>query len=207
MDSDSFNFFSICEIRFGGAAILDNHKNADHCYFILSGKGYSIINGKRYEYKPGDVMWIPGNSDHEMYPIGIETLRFLVTLTPKDFNQTEPFIRNIKEVSPVVPPKHNNSVAYPIVTPKNGGSNTIEFNVTEIRPGGYSEQDVNEDADRICFMISGSGYALCDGERLDFGPNDALYIPKGAKHEIYVEGEETLRMAVTYGPVRMAMRG
>ena len=54
MDTDSFNFFSICEIRFGGAAILDNHKDADHCYFILSGKGYSLIKGKRYEYKPGE---------------------------------------------------------------------------------------------------------------------------------------------------------
>lgn len=207
MDSDSFNFFSICEINFGGAALLDNHKNADHCYFILSGKGYSIINGKRYEYKPNDVMWIPGNADHEMYPIGAETLRFVVTLTGKDFNQTEPFIRNIKEITPVAPPLHQNASAYPIVTPKNGGSNTIEFHVTEIRPGGCAEQDVHEDADHVYYMISGQGYAIVEGERLDFGKDDALYVPKGSKHEMYVEGEETLRMVVTFGPARMALRG
>jgi len=206
MDSDSFGFFSICEIRFGGAAITDNHKDADHCYYILSGKGYSIINGKRYEYNPGDVMWIPGNSDHEMYPIGIETLRFVVTLTPKDFNQTEPFIRNIKEIKPVLPPKHVDASAYPLVTPKNGGSNTIEFHITEIRPGGCAEKDVHEDADHVYFFTSGYGYTICDGERLDFGPNDALYVPKGTEHEMYVIGEETLRMVVTFGPSRMAMR-
>ena len=205
--SDSFNFFSICEIKFGGAAITDNHKDADHCYFILSGKGYSIIKGKRYEYQPNDVMWIPGNSDHEMYPIGAETLRFVVTLTPKDFNQTEPFIRNINEITPVLPPKHQNASAYPIVTPKNGGSNTIEFHVTEIRPGGCAEADVHEDADHVYFFISGRGHAICDGEKLPFGPNDALFVPKGASHEMYVEGEETLRMVVTFGPSRKAMRG
>jgi mannose-6-phosphate isomerase-like protein (cupin superfamily) len=203
----TFNFFSICEIRFGGAAILDNHKDADHCYFILSGKGYSFIKGKRYEYKPNDVMWIPGNCDHEMYPIGVETLRFLVTLPPKDFNQTEPFIRNISEVSPVVPPKHVDASAYPIVTPKNGGSNTIEFHVTEIRPGGRADADVHEESDHMYFFISGRGYTICDGEKLEFGPNDALYIPKGVKHEMAVVGEETLRMAVTFAPARMAMRG
>jgi hypothetical protein len=46
MDSDTYNFFSICEIRFGGAAILDNHKNADHCYFILPEKGIPSSTGK-----------------------------------------------------------------------------------------------------------------------------------------------------------------
>ena len=207
MDSDTFSFFSICEIRFGGAAITDNHKDADHCYFFLSGKGYSIINGKRYEYGPGDLMWIPGNSDHEMYPIGVETLRFVVTLTGKDFNQTEPFVRAMSEISPVVPPKHVDASAYPLVTPKNGGSNTIEFHVTEIRPGGKAEKDVHEDADHVYFFTSGYGYTICDGERLDFGPNDALYIPKGTEHEMYVKGEETLRMVVTFGPARQVMRG
>lgn len=206
MDSDSFNFFSICEIRFGGAAIPDTHKDADHCYFFLSGKGYSIIEGVRYEYGPGDLMWIPGNSLHEMYPTGIETLRFIVTLTPKDFNQTKPFIRNVRDVEPVVPPKHFDASAYPLAMPKNGGSNTIEFHVTEIRPTGRAEEDVHEDADHVYFFISGYGYTICDGERLDFGPNDALYIPKGTKHEMHVKGEETLRMVVTFGPSRKMMR-
>lgn len=206
MDSDTYTFFSICEIRFGGAAITDKHINSDHCYFILSGKGYSIINGQRFEYGPGDVMWIPGNADHEMYPTGIESLRFIVTLTGKDFNQTEPFIRNVHDVKPVSPPKHVNTSSYPIVTPKNGGSNTIEFHVTEIRPGGCAEKEAHADADHVCYIISGYGYAVVDGERLDFGPNDSLYIPKGAEHEIFVDGEETLRMAVTFGPSRMIMR-
>lgn len=206
MDSDTYNFFSICEIRVGGAAILDNHKDADHCYFILAGKGYSIINGVRYEYQPGDVMWIPGNSDHEMYPKGLETLRFIVTLTGKDFNQTEPFVRPVTSVEGITPPKHINATAWPVVTPKNGGSNTIEFHVTEIRPDGCAEMDVHEDADHMYFFMSGHGYSIVEGERYDFGPDDALYIPMGSKHEMYPSAGETLRMVASFGPSRAVMR-
>ncbi len=205
MDSDTYNFFSICEIRFGGAAILDNHKDADHCYFILSGKGYSIINGKRYEYKVGDVMWIPGNSDHEMYPIGVQTLKFLVTLTPKEFSQTEPFIRNINDVTPTVPDA-GKATAFPISNPKNGGSNTIEFQVVEILPDGVVRGQT-EESDQMSYVISGRGYAIADGERLPLVVEDGFYIPKGVKYEIHPDGGQTLRIAQSFGPARISSRG
>jgi len=203
----TLQFFSICEIRFGGAAILDNHKDADHCYFILSGRGYSIIDGKRYEYGPNDVLWIPGNKDHEMYPIGLETLRFVVTLTPapgggKPFRATEPFVRNIYDVEGVVPPLHENSTAFPIVTPKNGGSDSIEFHVTEIRPGGAALKDNHPNSDHVYYILSGRGYSIIDGERYDFGPGDALYIPMGSDHEMYPVGDDTLKFIVTFTPAR-----
>lgn len=205
IDSDTYNFFSICEIRFGGAAILDNHKDADHCYFILSGKGYSLINGKRYEYKVGDVMWIPGNADHEMYPIGVQTLKFLVTLTPKEFSQTEPFIRNINEVAAVALAEGKQATAFPIATPKNGGSNTIEFQVVEILPEGCISGQVAE-SDQMTYVISGKGYAIVDGERLPLVAEDGLYVPKGGKYEIYPENGQVLRLAQSFGPARKASR-
>ncbi len=206
MDSDTYGFFSICEIRFGGAAILDNHKDADHCYFILSGKGYSIINGKRYEYKVGDVMWIPGNSDHEMYPIGVQTLKFVVTLTPKEFSQTEPFIRNVNDVAPIAVTDAKNATAFPISNPTNGGSNTIDFQVVEILPDGHVSGQVAE-SDQMTYVISGRGYVLADGEKLPLVAEDGFYIPKGVKYEIHPEGGQCLRLAQSFGPARMSVRG
>lgn len=205
--SDSIQFFSVCEIRHGGAALKDIHKDADHVYFILSGRGYSIIEGQRYEYKPNDVMWIPGNCQHEMYPIGTETLRFAVTLTPAaganvPFRATKPFVRNIDEVTPVCPPLHENASSYPMVTPKNGGSDSIEYFVTEIRPGGAALKDVHKDADHVYFFLSGKGYSIIEGERFEFGPFDALFIPKNMEHEMAPIGEQTLRFVVTFTPAR-----
>jgi len=205
MDSDTYNFFSICEIRFGGAAILDNHKDADHCYFILSGKGYSLINGKRYDYKVGDVMWIPGNSDHEMYPIGVQTLKFLVTLTPKEFSQTEPFIRNINEVTATAVEGAKNATAFPISNPKNGGSKTIEFQVVDILPDGVVEGQVAE-SDQMSYVIAGKGYVIADGEKLPLIAEDGFFIPKGAKYEIHAADGQILRIAQSFGPARMVSR-
>lgn len=206
MGTDSYNFFSICEISYGGAALEDLHVDADHCYFILEGSGYSIIEGQRYEYKKGDVMWIPGNCKHEMYPKSIEGLRFVVTLTGEDFNQTKPFVRAVTSVDPVVPPLHNNAVAWPVVLPKNGGSNTVEFHITELFPEGNAEEDVHEDADHMYYFIEGTGYSIVEGERLEYGPGDALFIPRGAKHSMFNTGAGTLRMVASFGPARKAMR-
>jgi mannose-6-phosphate isomerase-like protein (cupin superfamily) len=206
MDSDTYNFFSMCEIRFGGAALLDNHKDADHCYFILSGKGYSFIKGKRYEYKVGDVMWIPGNCDHEMYPIGVQTLKFLVTLTPKEFAQSEPFIRNINEVAPITDPDYKDAAIFPISTPKNGGSPTIEFRVVEVLPSGSITAAGVAESDQMTFVLSGRGYAVVDGEKLPLVAEDGLFVPKGAKFEIKPEGGQVLRLAQSFGPARKVSR-
>jgi mannose-6-phosphate isomerase-like protein (cupin superfamily) len=207
MESDTYGFFSICEIRFGGAAIADTHKDADHCYFILSGKGYSFIKGKRYEYKVGDVMWIPGNSEHEMYPIGVQTLKFLVTLTPKEFKQTEPFIRNITEVAPIKDAAYKNASIFPISVPKNnGGSNSIEFQVVQIAPDGSITGESVAESDQMTYVISGNGYAIVDGEKLALTAEDGLYVPKGAKWEIHPDGKQALHLAQSWGPARKISR-
>ena len=205
--SNSFTFFSVCEIRHGGAALKDVHKDADHVYFILSGRGYSIIEGERFEYGPNDALWIPGNCVHEMYPIGTETLRFAVSLTPgpgsdTPFRATKPFVRNVRDVEPVLPPKHENTSSYPLVTPKTGGSDSIEYFITEIRPGGAALKDVHVNEDHVYFFLSGKGVSTINGENFEFGAFDALFIPKNTEHEMAPVGEETLRFVVTFGPAR-----
>ncbi|MDR2482610.1 MAG: cupin domain-containing protein [Treponema sp.] len=204
--SDTYSFFSICEIRFGGAAILDNHKDADHCYFILSGKGYSIIKGKRYEYRAGDVMWIPGNSDHEMYPIGVQTLKFLVTLTGKEFAQTEPFIRNILDVEGAADPANSGVTLFPMATPKTGGSRTIDFHIVEVQAGAKIAETGVAESDQNSYIISGKGYALVNGEKLALNPEDGIFIPKGAKYSIVNDGKQTLKIAQSFGPARLSLR-
>jgi mannose-6-phosphate isomerase-like protein (cupin superfamily) len=204
----NYSFFSICEIRIGGAAIMDNHKDADHCYFILSGKGWSFIEGKRYEYNAGDVMWIPGNSNHEMYPTGVQTLKFTVTLTAKDFNQTGPFIRSFKDAVPEAD-KDNEGVTYwPMATPKlnPASSNTIEFQVVEILPGKKIAATSVAESEQYNYVITGYGYAVVDGEKLALSPEDGLYVPEGATYEIVNDGAGVLRFQQTFGPARLCVR-
>ena len=204
----NYSFFSICEIRIGGCAVMDNHKDADHCYYILSGKGWSFIEGKRYEYNAGDVMWIPGNSNHEMYPTGVQTLKFTVTLTAKDFNQTEPFIRSFKDTTPILCDVDEGVTYWPMATPQldPASSNTIDFHVVEILPGKKISPFKVEESEQFSYVITGSGYAVVDGEKLALSPEDGLYVPAGATCEIVNDGAGVLRFQQTFGPARMCVR-
>jgi mannose-6-phosphate isomerase-like protein (cupin superfamily) len=70
------------EVHPGGEAQLDVHKGREHCYFILSGCGEAVVNGKKFTCRPGDCLWIPPDAEHGIKPTGGQTLRFAVVTSP-----------------------------------------------------------------------------------------------------------------------------
>jgi mannose-6-phosphate isomerase-like protein (cupin superfamily) len=203
MDSKTYTYFSICEIRLGGAALEANHGPADHWFYILSGKGYSLMNGKRYEFKVGDLMWTPGNCKHEMYPLGTTTLKFLVSLHPVGFEkQTEPYVKSLYDIKPEKRPEYKNASIFPLATPAiTGGAGTCEFYVVEFAPDG-SVVGAPTGSDQMTYVISGAGYAVVDGEKFPLTAEDGLYVPKNQKWEIHAEGGQALRLCQTFSPAR-----
>ena len=101
-----------------------------------------------------------------------------------------------KDVKPGVAPLHEESNSWNLVITED-----IFFCITEIRPGGAALKDIHTDADHVFYYLSGYGYQIIDGERFDFGPNDTIFVPRGAEHEMFVTGEETVRMVVTFSPL------
>jgi len=106
-----------------------------------------------------------------------------------------------KDVTPGVAPLHEESNSWRLVL-----NEDIAFYVTEIRPGGCAKAAVHPDADHVFYYTSGYGYQIVDGERIDFGPNDTIFVPRGAEHEMYVTGQETARMIVTFSPLPEVQR-
>ncbi len=43
------------------------HKHSEAIVFILSGKGYSIIHEKRYDWEEGDALYIPPDTYHQHF--------------------------------------------------------------------------------------------------------------------------------------------
>ena len=111
----------------------------------------------------------------------------------------KPYRVNTSEIEPMVAPLHEGSNSWTLAM-----NNDIEVFITEIRPDGAALRDNHPDADHLFYYLSGYGYHIVDGERIDFGPNDAVFIPRGCDHEMYVTGRETLRMVVTLSPARKA---
>lgn len=196
----TYLYFSICEITYGGAALVANHPNADHVFYILDGYGYSMMDGKRYTFQKGDIMWTPGNMDHEMYPFGTATLKFLVTLCPQGYKKSEPYIKNVNSVDGVK--ANDGATLFTLASPSISGSPTQEFHIVDVLPGAKLSLDTPK-SDVIAYMFHGQATATVDGEKLDMKKSeDTLVVPMGAKWEIANTSKQALRLALSLSPSR-----
>jgi mannose-6-phosphate isomerase-like protein (cupin superfamily) len=82
-ETGATGFVLFCtEVHPGGEAQLDVHKGREHCYFMLSGCGEAVVNGKKFIVRPGDCLWIPPDAEHGIKPTGGQTIRFAVVTSP-----------------------------------------------------------------------------------------------------------------------------
>jgi len=72
----------VTEIRPGGVAEPDIHPISEHAFFVISGRGKWVIDGKEYMLEPGMFIWMPPGANHETITVGDETLRMLVLFAP-----------------------------------------------------------------------------------------------------------------------------
>ncbi len=195
----SLQYFNTCEITYGGAALTANHGPADHVFYILEGEGYSMMNGKRYEFKAGDIMWTPGNYDHEMYPNGTANLKFLVTLCRKGFKQTEPYIRNINDAKVT---QCDGFTIFTLADEEITGSSTQEFHIVDVYPGATFSMET-PGSDVVAYMYNGQCEATVDGEKYELNrQEDAIVISRGSKWEIKNVSPQCARFAVSLSPCR-----
>ncbi len=67
---------SMVEVPPGGKGPL--HRHGDAAIYVLSGKGYSIVDGKRYDYEEGDAAHMPAGVWHQQFNADPDKpLRFL----------------------------------------------------------------------------------------------------------------------------------
>ena len=195
----TYLYFSTCEITYGGAALVANHGPADHVFYILEGEGYSIIDGKHYTFKAGDIMWTPGNADHEMYPDGTANLKFLVTLCKQRFKPSEAYIKNVNDVKVI---EKEGFIMFTLADEEMTGSGSQEFHIVDVYPGAKFSLETPE-SDVIAFMYNGQCLAKVDGEKLEMNrQEDAVVIPMGSKWEIENVSRQCVRFAVSLSPVR-----
>ena len=67
------------------------------------------------------------------------------------------------------------------------------------RPLGEDDQEAHEQ-DEIYIVHTGSGVFLLDGERLEFAPGDALFVPAGAAHRFIEFTDDFATWVVFWGP-------
>ncbi|WP_420891155.1 cupin domain-containing protein [Minwuia thermotolerans] len=75
------------------------------------------------------------------------------------------------------------------------GSMTLRY----YAPKGRDPQTPH-DQDEIYIVASGSGTFFMNGERVPFGPGDALFAPAGAEHRFEDFSDDFATWVIFYGP-------
>ena len=64
------------ELKPGGHTPLHTHPH-EHEVFIVEGEGVLVFEGKEYEFGAEDVIFVPGNKEHQFRNAGNSVLRLL----------------------------------------------------------------------------------------------------------------------------------
>jgi len=66
----------LVEIEPGNHSPLHKH-NCEECFYVLQGRGYTEIEGQRYDIEPGVAVFNPANVPHRTFSTGDVPLRLL----------------------------------------------------------------------------------------------------------------------------------
>lgn len=80
------------------------------------------------------------------------------------------------------------------------GSEEFMAGITIFEPGEASSYHVHPDSEEINLVLEGSGILVSEGEEADFGPGQAMWVPKGVHHQHRNIGTTPLRLLWVYTP-------
>jgi mannose-6-phosphate isomerase-like protein (cupin superfamily) len=72
----------LSEMHPGGEAEESVHPFSEHGYFMISGVGEAVVEGKRFTLHPNECLYIPPGAKHGIKPVGKNTIRVIVFMSP-----------------------------------------------------------------------------------------------------------------------------
>lgn len=85
-------------------------------------------------------------------------------------------------------------ISYKLLGPAMGCTGLV-FQENVIRPGtDAGPYHYHSNADNIYYVLAGTGRATVEGQTIDVGPGDTLFIPANERHDIANTGADDLRV-------------
>lgn len=81
-------------------------------------------------------------------------------------------------------------------------SSSAELSIAErlLAPGVREIKHYHEKAWQFFYVLEGIGTICVDGEEVELGPNEAIEVAAGARHQMVNSGEEDLKFVVISSP-------
>ena len=78
--------------------------------------------------------------------------------------------------------------------------NHMQLVLMSLEPGEEIGSEVHDDIDQFFRVEAGTGEIDIDGNTRQVGPDMAMIVPAGARHNVRNTGKEPLRLYTLYGP-------
>ena len=183
-----------------GRKTSDHHKheNLEQVYYILSGKGEVLWDGKRYPVKSGDAVYLPSGAHHQMFNDMNETwLEHHVISMDVEGNGGQLTIRHWNQV----PPQDDGVGA--VRWRQLGREGTVnclrgmEFIDREaVQPNSEAVERCYPHTEQVYYVLENRGIFQSDGEAQEITEGDMIHIPVGLSYKILNPHQEWLRYLI-----------
>jgi mannose-6-phosphate isomerase-like protein (cupin superfamily) len=116
--------------------------------------------------------------------------------------KAEPKLIKITDVEPFVPPAHEDTYSWALISKDTVGVDNVVLAISEIKPGGCALSAVHEDFQQITYTISGRCKIFSGGKEFMAEPGSCHFTPENTDHSTEVIGKETVRQIIVLVKVK-----
>ena len=176
-------------------------------HFILEGKGYSLINGVRFDWEEGDVVFVPIHSWHQNVNSGKDRVRYVTAGTVpffkylgtyRDENHREPPEEELVRLRTEMPAQlvvkkkdwlPQTEAGRPAVFPFPCvvATNRMAASMPPKTPNIFVHRHFTE---ALIYIMKGRGYSLVHDRRVEWEPGSVLRVPTFCWHTHDNPGDE-----------------
>jgi mannose-6-phosphate isomerase-like protein (cupin superfamily) len=109
------------------------------------------------------------------------------------------FAINVDE-APTASLRNNRGTIYRLVD-QSCGSHNVDFHINVLKAGsGPGPYHYHSNSDNLYYVLEGRARVIVEGKEMFAGPGEAVFIPKGEKHDVANVGEGDLRVIEVKAP-------
>ena len=184
----------------------------EHEIFIIKGSGTLVCDGKDYQVKEGDAIFIPGNVDHYTLNNGGHGMIRRIEINPLiaaqsggarnnggDGSGQPPVIRNQKELK---------GSGGRLIASNDGAPNYFML-YTELAGGQSSHEESGghiHSWEHEAYILDGHGTLLCGGQEYQVSEGDGILVPGDTHHQWRNAGEHPVKR-LTFNPMAAEAEG
>jgi mannose-6-phosphate isomerase-like protein (cupin superfamily) len=188
--------FARHSVQGGKESDYHQHEDAEQFYYVLSGRGDVLIGDTRHPVRPGSVTYFPPKTPHQFFNTEEdEWCEHLIITCSVKREGSQQRVLNWRDVKPTAG-QHGAAVTWHLLESVDEKETSTDqpcllgfhyLAQQALTRGKASDNHKHDDKEQVYYIIEGNGTVLMDGDVYYVSEGDAVYLPRGAWHQIINE--------------------